>query len=268
MSAELIAGSIAAAPTAKWFADRVFGPSAGAVGEQLKIYLRSRLPTIFGVAEVKARERKIQPESVPPGLLARMIMDASFSSDEPTITDWWANLFVDASVEASNQHAVFSDIMATVGPREAHCLVEFINEFTRFNPNLTLHAMEGFSAQTDSLLDVLSKAWIGSSPQEGESFRKAYLNLTGGGSPWPIRPVSWSVPVKQDTGEVKMVTQVNSWFVTNQVSIRILERSRVLEFATSNLSLWGRNGWVRAIMLTSLGRDFYAACTGDVEHGG
>ena len=78
---------------AGWFANKIFGPSVDAMGKNLAAHLQSRMPAIFGRAEQIAKEARIEPRPIKPGLLSRMIVDASFSEDTEEITEWWANLF-------------------------------------------------------------------------------------------------------------------------------------------------------------------------------
>jgi len=70
-----------------WFADKVFGKAIEPLGESLIPFLSERWRAIAGQAEGLAKERLIEPTPISPGLLARMIMDASFSADEPGITE-------------------------------------------------------------------------------------------------------------------------------------------------------------------------------------
>ncbi len=131
MSDSVITTGTALVGTGAWFANQIFGPSAGAVGENLKVHLQNRLPTIFGRSAQLAEEKAITLGPIKPGLLTRMVVDASFSDDSEEITEWWANLFIEAGSEAfeANRQAVFSDIMAMLGPREVSVLTEFVGYF-------------------------------------------------------------------------------------------------------------------------------------------
>ena len=125
----LITTGAALVGTSTWFANKILGPSAERLGDNLVVYLEYRLPKIFGRADAIASERNIEPQPVKPGLLTRMIIDASMSDDVEEITEWWANLFVDASRGGSNQHAIFSDVMAQLGPKEVLVLEKFLSPY-------------------------------------------------------------------------------------------------------------------------------------------
>jgi hypothetical protein len=246
-----------------WFADKIFGSSVGAMGDQLKVYLQSRLPAIFGVAEAKAQEHGISPTPIQPGLLARMIVDASFSADQSDITNWWANLFIDASIAGSNRHAVFSDMMAMIGPSEARCLSEFVGTFD-FARNAAWFArdMPNILDHVDLIRDEAIAHWVGETPIHQDRIHEVYVNLTRGQIPWPLRPVRWSLPAMNDGGQPSRLNQTNPWYRENRESIEILERTRVMKFSKVDIPVMESSSWVDTAELTGLGADFFAACNG------
>lgn len=246
-----------------WFADKVLGPSAEGIGEQLKAYFSRRIDSIFTAAGSIAQERSVEVLPIPPGLLSRMIMDASFSEEDEDITRWWANLLIDASASASNRHAVFSDMMATIGPGEAKCLKDFMESFSfmRSDPAMIISEL---AAATESMRFEAIQHWLGELPVPQEKLHQVRANLLTGEVPWPIRPISWSFPLLIAQGTTIRANQVNPWYAENVTNVAILERARVLEFGQSAIETGGHQkaAWVKTVAATSLGIEFYAACTG------
>lgn len=254
---------LAGSGTGAWFADKIFGSSVAAMGDQLKVYLQTRVPTIFGVAEERARKLNLELRPIKPGLLAKMIMDASFSDESPQVTEWWSNLFLSASHTGTNKHAVFSDMMAVIGPAEATCLRDFIESFdfgrTAKWFKRDAGAMRG---SIDLMRHQAVEHWVGKTPVTEDRMGAVYLNLTRGQIPWPLRPTAWTLPAENVAGEYTPLRQSNPWFRENQEAIEILERTRVMKFARVNIPVMGPSSWVDTVELTSLGVDFYIACRG------
>lgn len=263
MSDDLLSPAIALIGTGTWFANKIFGPSADAMGENLRVYLQSRMPSIFGRAEEKARALQVDLKPIPPGLAARMIMDASFSADHAEITDWWANLFVSAAHVGSNTHAVFSDMMAMIGPREAECLAAFFDFFEPCrSPDWFNGAGRNLRGAADLIRDEAISHWIGEMPVTPESQGNVYINLTSGKAGWPMRPKNWVLPYRNSVGEASRLAQTSPWFEQMRESIEILERTRVLRFARADVPVLGPSAWVETVEVTGIGADFYAACKG------
>ena len=263
MPGDLITTGAALVGTGAWFADKIFGPGADAIGGQLKAYLQARLPAIFGLAEAKARELDVELQPIQPGLLARMIMDASFSNDSSEITEWWANLFVSASHAGTNKHAVFSDMMAVLGPKEAECLTAFMTsfDFARTEPWFK-NSMATMRGSIDLMRDQAISGWVGETPIAHDRLQSVYLNLTGGQLPWPMRPISWSLPMKDQNDNYMPLRQTNPWYAENREAVEILERTRILKFSKVTLPVMGATAWVDTVEITSLGAEFYASCQG------
>lgn len=246
---------------ATWFAGKVAGPSAGAIGDNLKAYFQSRIPSIFGVAEAKARDAQIEIGPIKPGLLTRMVADASFSEDSAEITDWWANLFISASLHGDNKHAVFSDMMAMVGPQEARFLDEFVKNFE----NGKLPAAFSFAPSSSTNIDLSRENWIfeiiQQSPFTFTRIERLETAMEAGQLPWPIRYTSWNLPVQNEAGTVKWHTKANQWFIENRSSIEILKRLGILQSHRIDVPVLDAPSWINTVEVTHLGIDFYLACT-------
>lgn len=261
MPEPLITTGAALVGAGAWFADKVFGPSAEAVGNQLKLYLSDRIRSVFERSAEIARERDIEISPVPPGLLARLVMDASFSSDDEEITEWWANLFLDASLCGSNLHAIYSEMMSKVGPKEAEFLKYFCEEFPLWDGSHKGDINNRFA----SLIDVLGDAilqWVKPLPVTEGRLPEVINNLTRGKVFWPIRPVIWSYAYQTSDGSIQATNQSNPWFHENLTVLSNLAQIGILDYNTYNVIDNGHYGWVKMVYQTPLGYNFYSACTG------
>jgi hypothetical protein len=244
-----------------WFADKVLSPSSGAIGEQLKAYLQGRCPIIFGRSGELAKERNVEPGPIKPGLLARLIMDASFSDDSDEITEWWANLILDASLSGSNQHAVFSDIMALMGPAEARCLQMFIESFPSCADN-EFGRGEIWMDTLESKFEGTVEAWLGQKDL-ADRHSAIIINFLSGDPSWPMRPTEWRTPFKNNPDEEgSLVYGHDPRYTQNLIHFDILKRLGILTQLDTSFSVWGGSIWVKGIGLTPLGYEFYRSCTG------
>ena len=260
MATELITPLAAAYGAGAWFAAKILEPTAKVLGENLQAYLGNRVSKIFATSEQFAKETCLELKPIAPGLLTRMIMDASFSADEVEITEWWAHLFVDAAQKGSNQHAVFSDIMALLGPVEVRCLDEFVKFCLQFEHlgfiDYTSSSMNdtntGFEHAIQNRLERENPA---------DHYEDIVANLLRGTFGWPIRPSEWRLP-RHDGDNVIFGFGFDSWSRDRRIPLGILEREGILQPLSATISVFGGNIWVRANGLTPLGYEFYCACNG------
>jgi hypothetical protein len=246
---------------ALWFADKVLGPSAEALGENLKAYLAERWRSIALRAGEIAAASDVHPQPIRPGLLTRMIMDASFSDEDSTITEWWANLFVDASQKSSNKHAVFADMMALFGPAEASCLDEFVDAFS--------FADEWFFSKliANDIIEVTFEEAVNHAARKEALEDKSPSPLGGfplDGATWPMIATEWLMPSKDETA--RLMAGHNEWYFRNSIAVGILERSAVLKPVRVVQSVFGGTIWVKGLVLSALGFEFYGACRGYRRH--
>lgn len=254
-----------------WFAGKVFGPSAERLGDNLLVYLENRVPRIFARAERIAQDEGLDPKPITPGLLTRLIVDASMSDDDEEITEWWANLILDASLSGSNRHAVLSDMMAIIGPKEAQFLDRFYKMIALNRPSenapwtfsrfvVEHHVSENASREI---------GWM--FPLDRENAEQASEAVQRFADDIPARPVAWGLPSKitarWDEGEpfdlVIRGERRAQWFEGNEGSFEILERAQVLRTSRHEIrGLKSPYGWVQFVEFTQLGMAFYEACTG------
>lgn len=265
-------GSLLAGGASAWFAGKVFGPSVDALGESLKVYLQSQMPRIFERAGQIAQSKDLELSEISPGLLTRMVVDASSAGDSEGLREWWANLFVDASLAEVNTHATLSDMMSMVGPTEAAVLKDFYSKIASIRPDTSApwkcsrfivdHYVNEFMSIDIGYRFPIDLSELDEVNRNIEQFRR---------QPLPALPVAWSVPTKAkikvgDSGDIDVVWPKNhkmAWFVDNQISFEILERARIIRISRHRLSRGeGRTGWVEFIEFTQLGMRFYETCEG------
>lgn len=255
--------------SAGWFAGKVLGPSVERLGDNLRFYLESRVPKVFARAGAIAQEEGIEPHPIKPGLFTRLIIDASMSDEDEEITEWWANLILEASLAGSNRHAVFSDMMAAVGPQEAMFLQKFYAmvsdkrpeaekpwEFSRF---IVEHYVGEFASDISWMFPVDN--------QTVERASEAVRNFRGD---MPAKPVAWGLPsqieIRLDDRPIDVVLRGERrapWFEGCEAQFEILERAQILRMSRHEMPARdGPSGWVQFIEFTQLGMAFYEACSG------
>jgi hypothetical protein len=248
---------------ATWFAGKILGPSAEAIGENIKIYAQSRLPSIFGRAGKIAEERSIQVEPIKPGLLARMVIDASFSEDTPEITEWWANLFVSASQHNDNRHAVFSDMMATIGPGEAKALDEFYNFVLGQAAGIDLPLVIERSAVVPVIQQNVLKRFNKLLPLSDDDRQRVDVIIATTKVVAAARPYAWCLPARTDDQSDRFPITSEVWFSQKRLEYEVLERSRIVAFERIDVPIMGsQTAYIDYLRLTSLGFEFCKACTG------
>jgi hypothetical protein len=254
-------GVVAAGAT--WFAGKILAPSAEAIGESIRAYAQSRVPSIFGRAKEIIEERSMDPMPIKAGLLARMVMDASFSEDTPEITEWWANLFVSASQHGDNRHAVFSDMMATIGPAEAAALDNFYGFVLKQTADLDLPLIMEQSAVVPAIQQNVLKKFIHLLPLSEEERRRVDVIIATTKVPAAARSYAWCLPVKIDDRTAKFPITSEIWFSDRRFAFEVLERSRIVAFERIDVPISGsQTAYIDFLRLTSLGFEFCKACTG------
>jgi len=271
MAEPLISTGAALVGAGAWFANRVFGPSAGALGDSLKVYLQSQLPKIFDRAGDIAKSENLELSEISPGLLTRMIIDASSSDDSDEIREWWANLFVAAAVEPDNIHATLSDMMALVGPAEAAALKGFYERVEAARPDENgPWKVSRFSVE--HYVNEFMQIDIGYQfPIDSSDFERVSLSIESFRKNMPALPIAWSIPVQvkvqiNNTGPIDFVMSKGGkvhWFDEDQLAYDVLERARIIHISRHPLSRSeGRPGWVEFVEFSQLGMAFYEACVG------
>lgn len=264
MTAEIITTGAALVGSGSWFLDKILGPSADRLGEHLSVYLGERVSSIMKLAEKRAKQQDVVVGHIPPGLFTRMLVNSSFSTDDETITSWWANLLLQASQSTDNNPAIFSDMMAMIGPQEAACLSKFMNKFEVVRAGGLQMAIEQVSHLSESIFDDAVNHWLGDLPIDQARLPIVISNMTWGQVPWPLTAIQWKCGVKAADGSSGMQHITNPWFRNNVSAISALERIGILRRVKVTLPTWDSETWATGITATPVGAAFYLACVGGV----
>lgn len=233
-----------------WFADKLLGPSATEIGDQLKVYLSDRWRKISKRTEELAEGRTVK--ALPPGFAYLALQKASFSEDDEAITTMWANLFLDASAEFSNRHTLYADILSQIGPAEARsldglCSNKAIEQLAKIHGNVDALANAAFRPCAVGIEDANSER-----SQAYESAAQAMLS-------YPVQPAFVGVANVGVSGG-SLVYQ--SKFEYDEMAFAVLQRQNLV----SRFHTESDNGMVRVIVdgfsVTMLGVDFYKTCKG------
>jgi hypothetical protein len=130
-AAEILAGSGAAG----WLADKLLGPSAQALGEQIQVYASERIRRILGKASKKVDHSNIQ--APPPGFTVIFFQRASLSEDDDTLTEMWANLLASAATSYSSRHAAYVEILSQLTAADALALSDLVPVDMLYHPQIT-----------------------------------------------------------------------------------------------------------------------------------
>lgn len=125
---------------AGWFANKLLGPSADALGEQLKIYASSRLEKIFKRTEDINSDSLVYP--LPTVFAHLAIEQASISDDADNITEMWANLLANTGNGRTAPNLLFVEILSKLNSADVELLdkflsLNFIQEIDSLNDQIT-----------------------------------------------------------------------------------------------------------------------------------
>ena len=239
-AATILAGSGVGA----WIADKLLGPSADALGEQLRLYAGDRLAKIFGRTKEITAGKEIQP--LPPGFALIVFQRASISEDHPLLTEMWAQLIASAAQKQTNRHVIYADILTQIGGEEALLLEKFGRVDGDHFQLRQQHAIGQFRSQLDE-----SEIVFGYGKEDAAEKLDKILALESGVSGIISRA---EIATKED-GQLFSISRR----MVNAVSIDILERQRVIE----SIVVQGQHAQgpkVYFSVLTELGADLLRAC--------
>jgi Abortive infection alpha len=120
-----------------WFANKLLGPSADELGQQLKLFASNRLGKILGRSEEIA-EGSDDLKSLPPAYIYKFVQSASLSEDDPLLTEMWANLLVESSENYSHKHLLFVDILEKLNSSDVILLDKLIPNVHSFDEKTNL----------------------------------------------------------------------------------------------------------------------------------
>jgi hypothetical protein len=120
---------------AGWFANKLLGPSADALGKELQNYSSARMRKIFRRAAEKSNPDHVN--ALPPGFVMTFFQKASFSEDDDALTEMWANLLAEAATNFTNRHAAYVEILSELTAFDALTLANLVPEDAPFSPEMS-----------------------------------------------------------------------------------------------------------------------------------
>jgi hypothetical protein len=119
-----------------WLANKLFGPSADALGKELQTYGSNRLTKIFNRAQSKLSPDEVRP--LPPGFALQLMQRASFSEEDEGLTEAWANLLANASRKFDSRFSSFVEILSQLSAFDAMVLSKLVPEETFYHPSTSM----------------------------------------------------------------------------------------------------------------------------------
>ena len=259
MPAELVtaASILAGSGVSTWVADKLLGPSFDALGEQFRAYAGDRLSKIL-----QRFESKLEPEQLtqlPPGFALQYFQKASFSEDDETLTEMWANLLVSASRGYHSHHANFADILSRLGPEEVRLLNDLVPRGETFAPcppvNLKSSIREELAAEFKAIYYRSERTAEQMGKEAVDRSQLLYKKKLS----WPGRITAVDYPYScQDPH----VYGKSSGGFNMDATYDVLAGQRLIDHFAFDLSQSFSSPYVEGVLVTSLGINFVQTCRG------
>ena len=250
---EPVSTSLLIGAGAGWFANKVFGPSADALGQELKAYSSSRLGKIFKRAAERSKPEQV--EALPPGFVVTFFQKASFSEDDESLTEMWANLLAQAATEFTNRHAAYVTILSELTAFDAMILADLVPDDTPFFPqmsapvNLKVELRRNLAREIKNISDTREGA-------QAEFDRLMNFNFE-----WPARITAARLHYQID-GDRKNTSPLTGGRSDQFASFDNLCRLGLIERFDLNNSMTPYETAVEGILVTMLGIGFVQTCRG------
>jgi hypothetical protein len=246
----IITPGVALVGAGTWFANKLLGPSADAMGEQLKGFATDRLNKIFKKAEDLGSQKKLAP--LPAGFALVALQKASFSEDSETLTEMWANLLLDAASGYKSRHSLFADILSQIGCSEAQAL----NGLMRLSTRRSENADQNMSSHYLSSIFAVSIKGLDSAYHDKDAAVNKVNSYVNG---LPIALSSISV---FNVGVSGPPVKYNFTFAIDQIVFEVLQRQNLVTSFNNDVdnSLIGIS--VSGFIVTKLGLEFLETCRG------
>lgn len=238
-----------------WFANKILGPSADALGDQLKAYTNDRLGRIFRKAEEKATGLELEP--VPAGFAYQFVQFASFSEDHEKITDMWANLLLSSAQGITSRHATFVSILSQLSHVDARVLDRIASHgFEQFEGAHVGRPGNLVSSFRHSLSHRVKHCPVG----KLEAQKGIYI-LREEPLYWPSEIINIEFPYLLEEG-ANEVEWHSSTALGQPLSYDILVRQQLVEWLSFDLSKAFTSPRIEGVLLTTLGVEFLLSCRG------
>jgi hypothetical protein len=253
MPGELVTAAtvLAGSGAGTWLADKLLGPTAEGFGEQLRIYLGGRWNKVFSRASEKANPEDVH--ALPPGFTYQIVQKASFSEDDETLTEMWANLLLDAAKDYRGRHSLFVDILSQLGPSDVRVLGSIVPPDYDFAPGYIapLNLRDSIRVQVESS----TRGYASSGDAAVSEINRILLTQFG----WPGALTFASMPWRNPD------SCTTSWAVGGssiQIEHEVLIRQQLIERFSIAFKHVMPAPSVEGILATSLGLEFVAVCRG------
>lgn len=235
---------------AGWFANKLFGPSADALGEALKSYGTSRLEMIFKRAAEKADPKRV--EALSPGFVVTFFQKASFSEDDESLTEMWANLLAQAATNFTNRHAAYVEILSELTAFDAMTIADLVPEDTPYFPQISAPVNFKVELRLNLAKEMRN---ISDTQEEAQAEFERLMNV---GFAWPGRVTA--ARLHYQDGEI---TRPISGGIPDQfASFDNLSRLGLLEKFDLSNSMTPYETAIEGVLVTMLGIGFVQTCTG------
>lgn len=251
MVEEISVTSVVLFGASAWLADKLFGPSAEALGDQLKLFAGERLSKVFRRVEILGIPK--EATALPPGFAYTVVQKISLSEDNEKLTEMWAHLIRNASSGYRSNHVLYAEILSQIGPDEATIL----DELAPNDLDIAIPVIVPVSVVSSIRQAVENATMLGaiSGAQATVEINKL-LNLQ---LPWPGQVTSVTMPYR---GPNDTDCQWADGGVEVSVAHEVLIRQQLIEKLAFDLRLSMPAASVEAVMVTGLGLDFLNSCRG------
>lgn len=230
-----------------WLADKLFGPSADALGKELQVYGSKRLTDIFGQAAMKLSQDEVN--SLPPGFVLQFMQKASYSQDDELLTEAWANLLANSSREFENRYSLFVDILASMTNSEAQLLNILFAGKEMVDIKKASQSLEKFRTDIEAR---------GSGAVSDVAEAMDHLDrLLAVEFPLPGKITLVGVPYNQDADGMHGIAFSDDALDSDADS---LIRNRLVTKHSAHIGIVGQSPYFEAIVVTALGKEFLQAC--------
>jgi Abortive infection alpha len=232
-----------------WFANKLLGPTADALGEQIKVFASARLTAILKRTEQLTIDEVLHP--LPPGFALQYVQKASISEEDEALTEAWANLLANASRKFDSRYNLFVDMLSLMTASEAHFFASLFEISTLPHAIENVQRLSGFiEANYPSVGGPFE--FVGSVI---DHIRSVPLGFRGA-----VRRIS--MPYNNiETASHPYGIEV--WNHDRDAEIDALIRNGLLrEFSINGDKPYDKPG-VMGVVVTALGEQFYAACGGN-----
>lgn len=252
MPGELVtaASILAGSGVSTWVADKLFGPSFDALGEQLRAYASERITEIL--KKFQGQNDPNDLNTLPPGFAIQFFQKASFSEDDDRLTAAWASLLSSASRRFENRHMLFADILSVMSASDAKF---FDSVFLVSDEGEAVEGVQRLSGYLESHYSHVG------GPLDSAVAMVDQIRSIPIGFPCAFRLIT--VPYSDYSTNLRHSDHVYVWRSKSETEIDALVRNGLLrEFSINLESPYHRPG-IEGVVVTSLGIEFHKICTGE-----